>query len=384
MNVNIINEIDNFNREYIIQNEPKIKKSGENFSKVEYFGRLLLLNYFNSLGFLKNVGETLGIESIKNKIGLIPKYNKLFDVLLDILKTENFIAVHEDTITATDKVISDEIKNDLENLERFKSELINKYNDMQPHFNLLEICISNYGVMLNGTRDASQIMFPLFSIDIVKKIFAENILVDYFNEVIANIIHSNIDKKGKNKVRILEIGAGSGGTSRFVLNKIKNYSDILEFFFTDISKVFLKKAKKLYENDFPFIEFKKLDIGLSPEEQGFKAESFDIIFASNVIHSTESINKSLSNVYKLLMKDGIFLLNEVTDSQDFVNLTFGLMDGWWKFKDSDIRINNSPLLTAENWLKALHKNNFKNAEVVTTTHQEIKDSFSQSLFVSVK
>jgi len=77
--------------EVININEQKIKKAGENFSQVETFGRLLLLNFFQKLGYFNKTGNQIKIQELKEKINLIDKYNKLFDVLLIILQKEKII-----------------------------------------------------------------------------------------------------------------------------------------------------------------------------------------------------------------------------------------------------------------------------------------------------
>jgi ubiquinone/menaquinone biosynthesis C-methylase UbiE len=327
------------------------------------------------------------IQELKEKINLIDKYNKLFEVLLSILKNEDFIEIKNSLIITKAKVESLELSNALKDLELFKKNLIKKYADMSPHFNLLEISINNYLDIFQGKKTADEVLFPLFSIDLVKDIFTNNILADYFNETIALLLKSFIEfnlKNSNEKIKILEIGSGTGGTSLFFMNKIAKFTDNIEFYFTDLSNVFIKKAKKLYSEKYNFTIFKKLDIENLSDNEDFESNSFDAIFASNVIHSTKSINNSLKNVYTLLKNKGIFIINEVTKLQDFVNLTFGLMEGWWKFEDPEIRIPISPLLSIENWEKTLALNSFKNIKLATTTHQEKKDSFSQSIIISQK
>lgn len=387
MKKNLIDYLIEQNKEYIYFNEKKIIKAGENFSQVETFGRLLLLNFFQKLGCFNKTGNHIKIQELKEKINLIDKYNKLFDVILLILKNEDIIEIKDQLIITKEKVESNELLNALNDLDSFKKNLINKYADMRPHFNLLEVSINNYLDIFCGKKTADEVLFPLFSLDLVKDIFTNNILADYFNETISLLLKSFIEfliPKIKEKIKILEIGSGTGGTSLFFMKKIFNLSDNIEFYFTDISNVFIKKAKKLYSDDYPFTIFKKIDIEDLSNDNGFEPESFHAIFASNVIHSTKSINNSIKNIYTLLKNNGIFILNEVTKLQDFVNLTFGLMDGWWKFEDPEIRLPNSPLLSIENWKKSLSLNSFKNINLITTTHQEKKDSFSQSIIISQK
>ncbi len=88
----------------------------------------------------------------------------------------------------------------------------------------------------------------------------------------------------KPNLRILEIGAGTGGTTASVLCDLvlpsgdRMYS---EYSYTDISAGFFIAAKERFK-DFQNIHYAVLDISKDPIEQGFEAESYDLILASNV------------------------------------------------------------------------------------------------------
>ena len=84
--------------------------------------------------------------------------------------------------------------------------------------------------------------------------------------------------------RILEIGAGTGGTTAGALKDLKMPSGermYSEYCYTDISAGFFIAAKERFK-DYHNIQYAVLDISEDPIEQGFEAESFDLIVASNV------------------------------------------------------------------------------------------------------
>ena len=292
----------------IDKNENIIKKSGENFSQVEYFGRMLLLNFFWTNALFVKSNHSITKSEIKKKIDLDSKFDNLFEILLIILEKEKFVNINGEIITSTDKVESSDLKKELDNLHNFKERLTSKYNDMTPHFNLLEICISNYPAILSGEKSPDGVMFPVYSMELVEGVFRNNILADYFNKLIAKMISSYLNHLSDKKVKILEIGAGSGGTSVFVLEELKKYKNA-EYYFTDISKVFTRGAEKKFKEKYPFVHFKKLDIENEIESQGFRYEDFDIILGSNVVHSTKNIDYTLSQIKKLLSPSGLFILN---------------------------------------------------------------------------
>jgi Methyltransferase domain. len=102
-------------------------------------------------------------------------------------------------------------------------------------------------------------------------------------------------------IRIIEVGAGTGGTSAGVLEKIRPYSDhIREYCYTDISKAFLMHAETEYGSDNTFLTYKIFNVEKSPKEQDIETGCYDAAIATNVLHATKSIRETLRNVKAVL------------------------------------------------------------------------------------
>lgn len=389
---NYIQSIKNELSDYITQNEKAVKEGGINFSRTEKYGRLLLLNFFQENNIFTEKQQEYSITAIAKQLNIIPEYNKLYNVLLKILEKEGFVTITDNNIVSTELIENQQIKKNLNNLAQLKNDIISEFADMQAHLNLLDTVFSQFKDILRGEKTADGVLFPLFSLDLVKGIFSGNMLADYFNNLIAMTVKyycNNLieDKSKEDKIIIAEIGAGTGATSDFILKEINSCANQIEYNYTDISKVFVKKAAKKYRNDYPFVKCVPLDIEKDFNDQNFNENSIDIIIAANVLHATADINLTLKNCQKLLKKNGILIINEVVNEQDFLSLTFGLFGAWWKFTDEKIRIPNSPLLSIGTWKDELAKLNFNNIELISTSGDEnnnIKDSFSQSLIFAQK
>lgn len=98
--------------------------------------------------------------------------------------------------------------------------------------------------------------------------------------------------------------------------------------FTDISPSFFEKAKEKFSHALEYMNFKPLDIEHDPAEQGFDLGSYDVVIAANALHATESIDRTLTNVHKLLKPGGKLLLFEYTSRLSWPRF-FGLLPGWW-------------------------------------------------------
>ena len=92
----------------------------------------------------------------------------------------------------------------------------------------------------------------------------------------------------------------------------------------------------------------------TPPGQGLEGRQFEVIVAANVLHATADLRRTFRHVRRLLAPGGILVLLEVTRPQSWIDVTFGLTEGWWLFTDADLR-RSSPLLSRAEWLAFLRE-----------------------------
>jgi hypothetical protein len=88
----------------------------------------------------------------------------------------------------------------------------------------------------------------------------------------------------KPNLKVLEVGAGTGGTTAMVLDGLVSDSGEPMFYsytYTDISAGFFVQAKERFSS-VQSIEYAVLDISQDPAEQGFELGSYDLVVATNV------------------------------------------------------------------------------------------------------
>ena len=145
--------------------------------------------------------------------------------------------------------------------------------------------------------------------------------------------------------------AGTGSTSSYVLSRLP--ADRTEYVFTDVSPLFIGHAQQKFRR-FPFVRYQLLDIEQNLSAQGFQQGRFDIVLAANVLHATSDLKRTLENVRQLLAPQGMLLLLEGNRPQRWVDLVFGLTEGWWKFTDRQLR-PSYPLLSGNKWRALLEE-----------------------------
>ena len=147
-----------------------------------------------------------------------------------------------------------------------------------------------------------------------------------------------------------QLGAGSDPGNRWrhrrgsTTQSSDLYADKVRYTFTDVSPFFVARAREKFARS-PFMRFLPLDIERAPASQQIETGQHDIVIAANVLHATTDLRQTLRHVRSTLAPGGLLVLLEMTNKEWWIDLTFGMTDGWWRFQDRDLR-PDYPLLTA--------------------------------------
>ncbi|KAI8287110.1 Highly reducing polyketide synthase [Colletotrichum sp. SAR11_57] len=158
-------------------------------------------------------------------------------------------------------------------------------------------------------------------------------------------------KRGKH-LRVLEIGAGTGGlTARILRHLISCFGEGQ-----------LVAAQKRFEDvQSGFIDYRVLDISRCPAEQGFGGEQYDLIVASNVLHATPDLTQTLRHARSLLKPDGRLLMHELCSETKWINFIFGYFSGWW-LGEADQRLDE-PYISPAQWQERLQAAGFSTPNI---------------------
>lgn len=134
--------------------------------------------------------------------------------------------------------------------------------------------------------------------------------------------------------------------------------------YTDGTESSFGKAAELFKAYKDKMNFKTWNLEDSPTDQGFEPHSYDIIVASNVLHSTAILQGTLENIRQLLKPGGYLILSEITNNSP---IRFGCIMGglpeWWHGADDGRK--NPPTMSPREWHTALRKNGFSGVDTIT-------------------
>ncbi|KAH7322436.1 putative hybrid NRPS/PKS enzyme [Stachybotrys elegans] len=211
-----------------------------------------------------------------------------------------------------------------------------------------------------AVRGETTILEHMLPDNMLDDFYKKGLGFDQYNQFLAAMMKQMVHRYPH--ARILEIGAGTGGATKAVLGSIGK--KMSSYTYTDISLGFFEKAAELFKAYSGKMIFKTLDVEKNPAQQGYEPHSYDIIIASNVLHATASMQKTLENTRKLLKPGGYLMLLELTDNGPvrFSNIMGGL-PGWWLGVDDGRKY--APTITPGEWHAVLRKTGFAGVDAIT-------------------
>lgn len=302
-------------------------------------------------------------ESVAQRLSVTRARRPLLDALLDMLVRRGYVKAADDG-TLQPTVRGEEWRSMGESVEPMIDSLRGSHPETRGFLELVDRSTASMVSVLGGMMQGNEVLFPRGSDHLVASVYQGSPRSDYFNSVVCEAVRSLITRANK-PLRLIEIGAGTGGTTDRLLNGlVEQAAKVGRYDITDISPTLMRGASARYEGCAVPVRTRVLDIEKSPSGQGYEPGSYDVVVATNVLHATRDMVATLAHAADLLRPGGILLVNEVTRARDFVTLVFGLADGWWLAEDRGLRIPHSPLLSPDAWHLAATLADFEQVEVI--------------------
>ncbi|PHH80713.1 hypothetical protein CDD80_61 [Ophiocordyceps camponoti-rufipedis] len=173
----------------------------------------------------------------------------------------------------------------------------------------------------------------------------DDILAEYYrsclgiDKMYAGTSHFIKHLAHKRPLSIIEVGAGTGGTTLAVLSAFGSGREaaarLKQYTYTDISSGFFEEAARALGDYSSLIDYRVMDIERDAAEQGFEVGAYDLVIATKVLHACGSVDGCLNNCRRLLKPDGYLVLVELTSTTARTPMIFGMLNGWWLDESRD-------------------------------------------------
>ncbi|PKX88487.1 polyketide synthase [Aspergillus novofumigatus IBT 16806] len=297
---------------------------------------------FRALGYpleLLHAGQAVPL------IPVLPQHESVRNQLYEVLKFSKLICRKDDGMFRTAEAVPSDTSLLLH------EDIIKEYPHHASEHTLLRTTGSRLAECLSGSADPLALLFQNADARRVMEDVYTNApmfksatmhLAQYLQDLVILL-------RSRRDIKILEIGAGTGGTTKYLVSQLAAVPGLrFEYTFTDISTSLVTLAKKKF-NGYSCIQYATLNIEQDPPDD--LLGQYDIVLSTNCIHATRNIAHSCDNIRKLLRPDGILCLIELTRNLFWFDLVFGLLEGWWLFNDG----RNHALATEQFWNESLRQ-----------------------------
>ncbi|RDW93187.1 non-reducing polyketide synthase spyA [Aspergillus mulundensis] len=198
---------------------------------------------------------------------------------------------------------------------------------------LLHSTGSRLAACLTGDADPLQILFGTKAgKDAMEDVYTNSPMFATGTRILGEFfIQAFKEYRGREELHILELGAGTGGTAKYIVEILLEHNIPFKYTFTDLSPSLVALAKRKFSPYGDCMEFAVLDVEKNPPEH--MQRSYHAVLASNCVHATKDLVRSSVNAHKLLRDGGVFCLLELTRNLYWLDCVFGLLEGWWVFED---------------------------------------------------
>ena len=211
---------------------------------------------------------------------------------------------------------------------------------------------------LTGEEDATRWLFSGAPWEALVAGYAEPPPFRRVNRAVAEVVAAAAaGRREGRRLRVLEVGAGTGGTTVHVLDRLAGSP--VDYVMTDVSPLLVRRAREAMGAR-EGLDFAVLDV---EDDADPGLGSFDVVVAANLVHGMPDVVAALRRLGVLLAPGGVLVVQEAVRRSPWADLVFGQLEGWWRAEDRDLRPSH-PLLGTGEWTAALGAAGYAEAEVL--------------------
>ncbi|MDK1474489.1 class I SAM-dependent methyltransferase [Streptomyces sp. 549] len=211
-------------------------------------------------------------------------------------------------------------------------------------------------LLIQDRAALQEILFPDGETSTAEGNYRDSTPSRWVNHAAAELVAAEARRRPDGRpLRILEAGAGVGGTTAAVLDALGDTP--VDYLFTDVSRFFLRAGREVF-GDRPGMRGELFDINADPRVQGFAPASQDVVLAANVLHNARHAGRALAALRELLVPGGLLVLVEscqehyqaLTSMYLLMSPPPGTGGDWF----SDLRAGQDRVfLTEDEWVRQL-------------------------------
>ena len=336
--------------------------------KIDQLCQAYVLKVFEEAAWRLERGDLVTHAVVMERLGVVPKFGKLVARLLSQLEEDGLLRRTKPGNGEPSWKVSRAPKP--ADIRKTWREILFHFPAFHPELTLLERSAGNLARILQGKAEARDLLCPGGSMNTIEQYEADSLSVRSSNHALAEAVAASLVKLPEGRrIRILELGAGTGGLTACILPKLP--AGRVDYVFSDTDDSFFGRAEQKFQ-DYGFVDYRVLDIGEPPSEQGFEEHGFDYIIGNGALHKTEDLARAVSHLASLLASKGLVAMAAEDKPGRHVDLVFGTAVDWWKFKDELLR-PSYPLIARGKLIELFQERGLTGTYAVSGSGQESED-----------
>ncbi len=299
--------------------------------ELERVSRAYALLALDRLGWERRAGAVVRPAELRGRLQVRDEHTRLFRRMLEMLARSGMLEETEDgfrVIVASGEPLPPGMPGDA---DAYAARMAERYSHGSNEIGLFRRSGDALAEVLCGRDDPLTLLFSSGE-PTAADLYLKAPVARAANRMLADAVRSLVaELPPGRRLRVIEVGAGTGSATASVLPELP--ADRLDYVYTDISAGFFAEAEARFADSGAPIDYRVLDIERDPLEQGFDAHGYDLLIASNVLHATRFLDETLAHCRDLLAPSGQLVALENLRGQGWLDLTFGQLDGWWRFAD---------------------------------------------------
>ncbi|MEU8029621.1 amino acid adenylation domain-containing protein [Streptomyces sp. NPDC049099] len=202
--------------------------------------------------------------------------------------------------------------------------------------------------LLTGRQDPVELLFPDGDFTTAHALYRRNATARYLNRAVATVLDRIT---ADHPLRVLEVGAGTGGTTEDALGALAGRDGT--YHFTDVAGFFLPEARRRFgDRERPQLRFGVFDVDTDHRTQGLAPNAYDVVLAAGVLENARDIRASLTRLTELVAPGGWLILTEPTREHPWILASQAFM---MTEPADDRALGGASYLDHDQWLTLLHE-----------------------------
>ncbi|HLW48922.1 MAG TPA: SDR family NAD(P)-dependent oxidoreductase [bacterium] len=313
---------------------------------------------FAQLGWPWRTGDDISLAQAAEALGVPPRRERLLARCLSVLDEDGLLDRRGDDRWIVQRVPAGE---DGASLQRAWQTLLREWPAGYAELGLLRSTGDRLARVLRDEIDPEQLLVPDGDFATVEWYYQDSPTYRNSNERVRRIVDGVLDSLPSwGALRILEAGGGLGGTAAHVLPGVP--AGRAQYVLSDVSPSLLAHAEQRFA-DYPFVEYRRLDLAHDPAGQGFTPHAFDLVLLSSFRCVADGLLPTVRRLGALLASGGLLVLADprLGRTRRWSDVAFGALPGYWPCRDSG---------SAAGIRQVLAQAGFADVEVVAGTGQD--------------